>query len=225
MSNFDFPRINFHGKAFLDTATANNGNYEGQGLTMFDQNESEPFMPPRCYLPAFSTYQPPVGSPIELVCDMETKRIYVPITPITKDNYEAWAQRRLGSFEADAAYKSLYEELNLIGKNPGYWNYYGDLSMALQDVKVTGITVPNGQNGVTVHTPEKHDNCPPYLAQMFGAELSFNSNYFSPGARTSAYLCDVDAIGQMCTQIFCGEQASTKKEAKMRRLPFLKVSP
>ena len=60
MSQFDFPRINFHGTALLDTPTANNGNYE-PSLTMFDQNESEPFLPPRCYLPPNYTYQPPPG--------------------------------------------------------------------------------------------------------------------------------------------------------------------
>ncbi|MBK8853986.1 MAG: hypothetical protein IPN10_07680 [Saprospiraceae bacterium] len=49
MSQFDFPRINFHGQAILDTATANNGNYEPR-LTMFDQENSTAFMPPRCYL-------------------------------------------------------------------------------------------------------------------------------------------------------------------------------
>jgi hypothetical protein len=39
---------------------------------------------------------------------------------------------------------------------------------------------------------------------MLGASLSFNSNFFDPQSRTTAYLCDVDSEGQMCTQIFCG---------------------
>src|SRR4051812_27606510 len=184
MSQFDFPRINFHGSAKLDTPTANNGNYE-PNLILFDQNESEAFLPP-------------------LVFNGTTS---IPITPINADNYQAWATTPLGSFGADSDYYQYYANTTppLTGSCPGYWNFYGDLSMTTQDVLVTGVTIPDPTAGAKTFTPQSSGGCPPALAQMLGAELSFNSNYFDPQSRTTAYLCDVDSIGQMCTQIFAGQ--------------------
>src|SRR5580698_9237568 len=109
MSQFDFPRINFHGTAYLDTATANNGNYE-PWLTMFDQDSSEVFMPPRIYLPpASANCQPPQGVPIKT--DKNGNQ-YVPITKINPDNYQEWATTPLGSFPADQAFLPLYQCVN-----------------------------------------------------------------------------------------------------------------
>jgi hypothetical protein len=200
MSQFDFPRINFHGTSLLDTATANNGNYE-PGLTMFDQESSMTYLPPRCYIAGYPNAQPPPGIPI--LTD-KTGNQYVPIEPINADNYQAWAITPLGQFAADAEFLAFYTTLQINGKTPGYWNYYGDLSMVLQDVLVTGITVPDASTGTVTYTPQNSAGCPADLAAMLGAELSFNLNYNMPGSRTSAYLCDVDSMGQMCTQIFCG---------------------
>ncbi len=201
MSHFDLPRINFHGTALLDTATANNGNYE-PNLTMFDQDNSEAFLPPRCYLKSGYTYQPPPG--VQILID-KNGRPYVPLTPITAENYQAWATTPLGSFSDDQQYHTLYTYQQLTGQNPGYWNYYGDLSFSLLNAGVTGISVYQPEVGVVTNTPSYQPHCPPFLQAMFGAELSFNNNYFDRGSRTTAYLCDVDAIGQMCTQVFIGQ--------------------
>ncbi len=203
MSHFDLPRINFHGTALLDTATANNGNYE-PSLTMFDQDNSEAFLPPRCYLPENYTYQPPPG--VQILKD-KNGRPYVPLTPISTANYQSWATTPLGSFSDDVLYRTLYEYLQLTGKNPGYWNYYGDLSFSLINAGVTGIAVYQPGVGVVTNTntPSYQPYCPPFLQEMFGAELSFNYKYFMQGSQTSAYLCDVDSIGQMCTQVFIGQ--------------------
>ena len=220
MSQFDLPRINFHGTAFLDTATANNGNYE-PSLTMFDQNESEAFLPPRCYLPENYTYIPPAN--VQILTDSSGS--YVPISVITTDNYQQWATTPLGSFSPDTCYWSLYTYLGLIGKNPGYWNYFGDLSMSLINTQLTGITLPKTGGGVVTYTPQNQAGCPSDFAEMFGAELSFNNDYFSVGSRTSAYLCDADSIGQMCTQIFCGQAGLYKTDAKGNQITFFSGTP
>lgn len=227
MSQFDLPRINFHGSALLDTATANNGNYE-PSLTMFDQDESEAFLPPRCYLPPNDDYQPPAG--VQILVDSNGK--YVPLTPITPDNYQQWASTPLGSFPADKLYRDLYAHLKfgpfqmpLIRNNPGYWNYFGDLSFSLINTQVTGITLPKQGGGVITYTPQSQEGCPASFAEILGAELSFNNNFFSPGSTTTAYLCDADSIGQMCTQIFCGQAGLYKRDAQGNPITFFNGNP
>jgi hypothetical protein len=208
MSQFDFPRINFHGTALLDTATANNGNYE-PALTLFDQDRSLPYMPPRCYYPPNPNFGPPPGVPI--ITD-KNGNPYSPILPVNADNYQQWATTPLGQFPADAAYLQFYENLQISGKMPGYWNYYGDLSMTLENVLVTGITVPDNTAGTVTYSPQNSNGCPPDLAPILNGVLSFNYNYFDLGSRTSAFLCDVDSMGQMCTQIFCGTAGLYNKD-------------
>lgn len=221
MSQFDLPRINFHGTAFLDTATANNGNY-GPPLTLFDQNESEAFIPPRCYLPGDYTYQPPQG--VQILKD-KNGNFYVPISVITADNYQQWASTPLGSFQDDSLYWSLYTSLKLTGSNPGYWSYFGDLSISLINTKVTGITLDQTGGGVVNYSPGNQQGCPSFFANMFGAEFSFNNDFFAKGSRTSAYLCDTDSIGQMCTQIFCGQAGLYKTDAQGNQVTFFSGTP
>lgn len=198
MSQFDFPRINFHGNALLDTATANNG-YNSPNLTLFDQEHSLPFIPPRCYPQSGKAFDLP--DDVEMITD-EKGVSYIPITPINDTDYQEWAILPLGSSNLDAKYHALYQQLNLTGYTPGYWNYYGSLSMELRNVIVTGITVPDAEAGIITHT--NVETCPAELIDLLSAELSFNLNYGMPGSRTTAYLSDVDSIGQFCTQIFCG---------------------
>jgi len=198
MSQFDFPRINFHGKALLDTATANNG-YNSPSLTLFDQEHSLPFIPPRCYPQSGKTFDLPEG--VEMIPD-EKGVSYIAITPINDTNYQEWATLPLGSSNLDASYHKLYQQLQLTGYTPGYWNYFGSLSMELRNVRVKGITVPDAVTGTITYT--QAETCPAELSDLLNAELSFNLNYGKPGSRTTAYLSDVDSIGQFCTQIFCG---------------------
>jgi hypothetical protein len=209
MSQFDFPRINFSGSAALDTATANNGNYQ-PNLTLFDQDESEAFIPPRCY----------IGDPTKCPSQYASQilkdkygQYYVPIAPIGTENYQAWASEPLGTYSADSSYAALYNYLHISGSTPGYWNYYGDLSVSLNDVTVTGITLPDPNKGSVTFTPQSSGGCPSDLINMLGAELSFNSNFFDPSSRTTAYMSDVDSVGQMCTQIFCGQVGLYKNVA------------
>ena len=220
MSHFDLPRINFHGTAILDTATANNGNYE-PSLKMFDQNESEAFKPPRCYLPKSYTYQPPEGVHIQ----NDGNGDYILLSVITPDNYQKWATTPLGSFPDDASYWSLYSYLNLTGQNPGYWNYFGDLSISLINNEVTGISIFHSEKGVVNYTPENNVGCPALFADMFGAVFSLNNDFFAEGSRTSGYLCDADSIGQMCTQIFCGQAGLYKTDAQGNKVTIFSGTP
>ena len=197
MSQFDFPRINCHGKAFLDTPTANNGYIPF--ITMFDQSESGVFVPPRIYFD--DQHQPPQGFPI---LKDNNNVPYVPI-PITLDDFQQWATTPLGSYPADAGYLDYYKTLGNYNMNPGYWNYYGDLSIATKDVFVTGLTINNADNKPVTYTKDNIADCTDPIASLFGAEFSFNDDYFSPKARTTAYMCDVDSEGQLCTQIFCSQ--------------------
>ncbi|MEO7265661.1 MAG: hypothetical protein ABIW38_12140, partial [Ferruginibacter sp.] len=113
----------------------------------------------------------------------------------------------MGTYPADRSYAEFYNNINVGngGMNPGYWNYYGDISMTLDNVVVTGITVPSLQGTPVTYNSANIDELDNNIAQLMGAELSFNKDYFTPGSRTSAYLCDVDSEGQLCTQIFFGQ--------------------
>lgn len=222
MSHFDFPRFNFHGTALLDTATANNGNFEGKGLTMFDQDNSVAFLPPRCYLPPNYTYNPPVG--VKILQDAKGKS-FVPILPVTADNYQEWAVTPLGHFGPDSAYYTLYDYLGLTNNTPGYWNYFGDLSMSLLDTLITGVTLPDQNLASVTYTSGDQPGCPEDIKDIFGSEFSFNSDYFSPGSLTSAYLCDIDSIGQMCTQVFCGTAGLYKTESSGNQVTWFSGKP
>lgn len=225
MSQFDFPRINFHGKAFLDTPTANNGFI--QYVTIFDQNESEVFMPPRIYLTGprcpvpKDSCTPPPG--VSVLTDSDGNK-YVNVEPINADNFQAWAVSPLGTYSADADYLDFYTCVGINGSVPAYWNYYGDISLATKDVLVTGITINGPENKPVTYTKDNIAGCSDAIASVFNAEFSFNNDFFDPEARTTAYLCDVDSEGQLCTQVFCG-QAGLYSSANGKNVTFFKGKP
>ena len=219
MSQFDFPRINFHGKASLNTATANNGKLEPVML-IFNQDKSEVYMPPRVYIqpPNQAPYNGPLPPGATIKKDSDGN-LYVPVFPINDDNYQDWAVTPLGSFSADASFASFYAAVGnywqnpIIGLMPGYWNYYGDLSMSLQDVLVTGLTIPDNTKTPVTFSVGNTNGCPESMLDLLGSELSFSSDYFLLGSKTTACLSDVDSMGQMCTQIFCSQAGLYKREA------------
>ncbi len=209
MSQFNFPRINFSGEILLDTPTANNGKFTP--LMIFNQNEALPYLPPCVYLtPAQVTY---VQSTLHLTVVTDSSGSYVQIATInTGDLFTQWATVPLGQSNLDTAYWPLYNYIPrtdgpgmLAGNIPGYWNYFGDLSVTLQNVMVTGVQLPAESNGVNTWTPNNQVGCPPALAQLFGGSLSFASELTNPNSRSTAVFCDVDSEGQTCTQIFYGQ--------------------
>lgn len=200
MSQFNLPRINFHGSGYLDTPTANNGYIPN--LQIFNQNKSEAFMPPRVMVPSGVT--PPAGA---TVYKDSSGNAYINPLNINELNFQEWCTYPMGTYPADSSYADFYNNINVGngGMNPGYWNYYGDISMTLDNVLVTGITVPSLQGTPVTYNAGNIHELDNNIAQLMGAELSFNKDYFTPGSRTSAFLCDVDSEGQLCTQIFFGQ--------------------
>ncbi|MEO7265457.1 MAG: hypothetical protein ABIW38_11110, partial [Ferruginibacter sp.] len=217
MSQFNLPRINFHGSGYLDTPTANNGYIPN--LQIFDQNNSQAFMPPRVMVPAGVT--PPAGAPIHT--DPSGNNYINPLN-INEQNFQEWCTYPMGTYPADKSYADFYNSIGNGGMNPGYWNYFGDISMTLDNVVVTGITVPSTQGTPITYNAGNIHELNNDIAQLMGAELSFNKDYFTPGSRTSAYLCDVDSEGQLCTQIFFG-QAGLYNVVNGKNITYFKGKP
>lgn len=219
MSQFNLPRINFHGSGYLDTPTANNGYIPN--LQIFDQNKSKAFMPPRVMVPVGVT--PPEGATVH---KDHSGNYYINPLNINEQNFKEWCTYPLGTYPADSSYAEFYKNKKVGngGKNPGYWNYFGDLSMTLDNVLVTGITVPSTQGAPITYPAGNIHELNNTIAQLMGAELSFNKDYFTPGCRTSAYLCDVDSEGQLCTQIFFG-QAGLYNVVDGKNITYFKGEP
>ncbi|MFL5765264.1 MAG: hypothetical protein ACJ77K_15075 [Bacteroidia bacterium] len=196
MSQFDFPRINFHGTVMLDVPTANNG-YTSP-LALFDQAGSEAFLPPRVYLDTPQAQQAAVKYGLQIFND--SRGPYIKIDPINDTNYQAWATTPLGSYPADASYLPFYQAVQqdngngpLAGIRPGYWDYWGDLTMKMTNVAVTGVTVPDGNGNIVTYTPSNPGGCPPELVPFLTATF-----------QTTATMCDLDSVGQLMTQMFFG---------------------
>jgi hypothetical protein len=208
MSQFDFPRINFHGSVLLDVPTANNGRFDP--LRVYDQEAGLPYLPPRVYLtPEQAPY---VQNTLGFAVTSDGSGSYVSIASVNTP--EQWAVCNLGTCPLDASYKPLYDYVPLSSDSsaklsadwisPGYWNYFGDLSVYVEDIRITGIQLPDGKGNAVTFTPENSSGCPDGLAQLLGQSFSFHQQFFDPDSRTTAMFCDVDSIGQTCTQLFYG---------------------
>ncbi|SNR41908.1 hypothetical protein SAMN04488009_1543 [Maribacter sedimenticola] len=212
MSQFNFPRINFHGSVLLDVATANNGRFHP--LKVYDQNAALPYFPPRVYLLKDQVAYVKLTWPqFPVISDGE--EFYVEITPISNaDIFIEWSKCNIGTYDKDKQFLEFYLYTflsdNGITKDspnwiqPGYWNYYGDMSVYTEDVRITGVQLPNG-NGVSTWSPGNTNGCPPILSQILGTSLSFHTDFFAEDPRSSAVFCDVDSEGQTCTQLFYGK--------------------
>ena len=211
MSQFDFPRINFHGSVLLDVPTANNGRFDP--LRVYDQDAALPYLPPRVYLT--SDQIPYVQNTLGFTVTSDDSGSYVSIDSINSPElYDQWSVCNLGSCSLDADYFPLYDYIPLSSDSstklsanwisPGYWNYFGDLSVYVQDIRITGIQVPDGNGGAITYTPGNNAGCPAGLAQLLGQSFSFHQQFFDENSRTTAMFCDVDSIGQTCTQLFYG---------------------
>lgn len=209
MSQFDFPRINFHGSVLLDVPTGNNGKFEP--LRIYDQDAALPYCPPRVYL------TPDQIAPVKALDKNYTiisdeSGDYVEIETITTDLFDAWAICTLGTSPSDNKYNDLYSIIPLVDDpstmlnggtvQPGYWNYFGDLSVFAEAIRITGVQVPDGTGKVITYTPENATGCPPGLAQLLGQSFSFHLQFFEENSRTTAMFCDIDSINDTCTQMF-----------------------
>lgn len=207
MSQFDFPRINFHGRAVMDVGTANNGYYAP--LEIWDPALSEPVVPPAIQLTAeqaasfVSKGIIPQGS-----LNASTNRVL--ILPVASDEqFLEWVVAPLGSLSIDAAYHALYEAVNrtnegtpLTGAVPGYWNYYGDMSIAFQDVAVSGIVALDSDGAPQTFTGTNASACPSDLASLLSATLTLENIPGNAGTNTGI-MADINAEGESVTQLFC----------------------
>lgn len=207
MSQFDFPRINFHGSVLLDVATANNGRFHP--LQVYDQELASPIIPPIVNIAEGLVDQ------VKAAGYMIEDGNFVKITSVDSvETFDKWAQDILGKSDLDKDYHKLYGIVPLFGTKekldagwiqPGYWNYFGDMSVFAQDVRVTGIQIPETKGQVKTYTPDNSSGCPDGIAPLLGSSFSFHESFYTKGTKTSAMFCDVDSIGQTCTQIFFGK--------------------
>jgi len=212
MSQFNFPRINFHGSVLLDVGTANNGRFHP--LRVYNQNSALPYAPPRVYLTSAQVAYIKKSLPQYKVVTEKEESYVVIDTVSSPDIFVDWAQWNLGTSDIDKDFKPLYDYVVLAEYKitedstnwiqPGYWNYFGDMSVYTEDVRITGVQLPNG-NGVNTWTPGNTEGCPDILEQMLNTSLSFHSDFFAENPRSSAVFCDVDSVGQTCTQMFYGK--------------------
>lgn len=162
MSVFAFPRLHVKGLLQVNVGTGNNDDYsnvdyQGQPLRLADSI---------------------MVQPIAFGMDDAT---FVPWAqrsqPVTQPAQKARAGFRN---KAEANPGEQY-------RIPGEWNYYGDMGLTMQDVKVIGV-----QTGPNTFNPTH-----PYM----GAQLSFN-NRPAPSGGSTGMLIDVNPEGVPCSQVF-----------------------
>jgi hypothetical protein len=166
MSVFSFPRLHFKGLLVVNVGTANNDDYSG------------------------SYYQ---GQPLRLADSILVQPIDYGMDDAT---FLAWAQESQPVSPAPQGSKHRTflnkgdgrapqaQQKYLI---PGEWNYYGDMGLTMQDVKLISV-----QTGPDQFTPNH-----PYL----GAQLSFN-NRPGPTGGSTGMLIDINPEGVPCSQVF-----------------------
>lgn len=214
MSQFDYPRINFLGKGTIDSATANNGFYVP--LVIFDPIQSSALLPPRLYFTP-DVFKP--GASLDEITNLLPNGVslkqdqsgylhdvfYCEISPInTIDIFQQWAVVPLGNFEADKAFIPLYEILkvphtgeDLLGINPGYWNYYGSMGTSFNWKGKDNVTVTSVATGWDYNTNQEIiysticPTTPPDVQPWLGATIS------NPGV-----MIDVAPTFAIYTQIF-----------------------
>lgn len=211
MSQFDYPRINFYGRATASPCTANNVN--DTPLIYYDPVQVTAVLPPRIFLTG-ATYQSPYTlqdveaalPPGAVQRDGENR--YFCIDPIKdKAAFDEWVITPLGECPLDAAYHPVYDMIlapvrttggTLKGAIPGYWNYFGDESFQFQEVRVVSVALPAEQGEAVYEAPE--DGLPDGLAALLGAELAMDR----------AFMVDITPSTSSFTQIFCQNMALQK---------------
>lgn len=212
MSLFDFPRVHFSGNIDINVPTMNNAYYFP--LALYDQTRSVAFMPPRLY---FSTEQriKTVANPIPnlpIYQDELNGYYYIEIAPInTIPLLRAWCMKPLGLPNSpDAAYIPYYQVANddlatlegcnpITGQCPGYWNMYGDMSVLLSNVNVTGVQT---FDGCEINTWTKQSiNIPAPINTLLQASFDFNS--VAGNGTTTACMVETISSQSIYANVFC----------------------
>ncbi|QJW90112.1 hypothetical protein HNV11_12360 [Spirosoma taeanense] len=203
MSQFDFPRINFSGRAFINPGTANNNIL--MPLVTYDPIQVQALLPPRIYLSQDLLMLHRLGAlPIpqnQLIAEDGDLR-YIEIEPInSRQTFADWAITPLGQSLLDTDYHDLYELVRskrtgkpLTGHQPANWNYYGGMEFGFRDVVVQSVAISDHRL-ITSETSE----CPADVAGLLGATLCMEHEL----GQTSAVMIDVLPSLSMFSQVFC----------------------
>ncbi len=211
MSQFDFPRVNFSGRAIINPATGNNTFF--QPLVYYDPIRARAFLPPRLYLQ--EKYLRPGTQPADLLALLPGDALlredewgdpYVDIAPIDdKTKFMEWATLPLGTCELDRPYHPLYERLvgdkskqPIRGVCPGYWNYFGDMTFRFERVRVHSLETRSKKNGKRLFE-EGEEELPPSVADLLGAEL----NMVDADGKKWGVMIDVCPTMALYSQVFC----------------------
>ncbi|MCP1382111.1 hypothetical protein [Runella salmonicolor] len=208
MSQFDFPRINFYGQAFINPATANNNLLFP--LLTYDPIEVKAILPPRIYLSSdllllhkLGGLPVPEDSPVN---HDESTHPYIEILPIdTPEKYKTWAKTPLGNFSLDKPYHELYQLVKtkrtqqpLTGNLPAGWNYYGGMEFGFENVKVGSIAVPVSETE-NQHFTSNDPDCPADVAAILGSTIDLKNDR----GRNSAVMIDILPTLAFYSQVFC----------------------
>lgn len=213
MSLFDLPRINFSGNIDVNVPTVNNAYYFP--LTIYDATRARAFLPPRLYFTTKAIVESVHSSINPAVYeDPDNGYVYIEIEPInTIEILREWCMKPLGtdSNAPDAAYLPYYTEAdkNLAGKKyentpiigvcPGYWNLYGDMSVTMSDVNVTGVQTL-GTNEIKTWTLGSQ-NIPPDVLPFLNC--GFNLNTSPSSGISTANMVETISSQSVYANVFC----------------------
>jgi hypothetical protein len=203
MSQFDFPRIHFIGKASVDPATGNN-NYHFP-LVTYDPLHAEVILPPRIYLrkkAEIEFAESVFPNRKELINYDSHYNCFLQISAIdTPDKFKSWSVTPLGKSPYDKAFHRFYDHINtendqssLTGKCPGYWNYYGTMNFELIDVICSQIIIL--EEGKKKKIRERNPDQP--ISELIGAKLSFKDS----AGKNKAVMIDVSPTLSLFSQVF-----------------------
>ncbi len=208
MSQFDFPRINFAGRAFINPGTANNNVL--LPLLTYDPIAARPVLPPRIYLtPDLLRLHKLGGLPVpeqqRIHTDTDGQR-YLEIEPVdTAEKFQTWMTTPLGDCSLDKDFHALYplvkvkrSGLPLSGHLPANWNYYGGMEFGFREVRVGSVEAPVASGKPVLYSGETPD-CPPDIAALLGAALDMAHD----NGRTAAVMIDVLPTLALYSQVFC----------------------
>jgi hypothetical protein len=232
MGLFDFPRIHFSGNIDINVPTINNAYYFP--LTIYDQRRSIPFLPPRLYFSSKAIVDG-VNSPLKpaVIPDPDNGFCYIEILPVnTIPLLRKWCMTPLGKSGAiDEAYNPFYIAAsndigqaqgtpNFIGIAPGYWNMFGDMSVSMKDVNVTGVQTFDGTE-VKTWTNDSHD-LPLSIRLLLDSGVDMDTEPAT--GRSTAIMAETISSQSIYANIFCSRfnlfYKTDKNLALLKGKPF-----
>lgn len=224
MGLFDLPRINFHGNVDIHVPTINNA-YTFP-LTLYDATRSRPFFPPRLYfttkakIDAVSVpFDPdPQADPYLIDSSTNLPLWFIEIKSIdTIEKLRQWCITPVGqdNNSPDAGYFPFYEaSKNDLAGGPrppfqgdvtGYWNMWGDMSVRMSQVHVSGVTTfdPESNKPPVTWQPSDITNAPPDVKPFLGASFDLDT---APGSGIStASMVETISNQSVYANIFCSQ--------------------